>query len=270
YAAHTNIDSVAGGVSGRMCDKLGLTNRSILSPLQNHLKKLVTFVPLAQAEQVRQALFQSGAGVIGNYDQCSYNLEGSGTFRGNDQTHPFVGSKGELHFEKEIRIETIFPKHIQNNVIRALLESHPYEEVAYDIYPLDNEFPTVGMGMIGELPEPVEEVEFLQKVKQAFECKVIRYTKPLKHPVKKVALCGGAGSSLLGMAIASGADVFITGDFKYHQFFDAEDRIMIADIGHFESEQFTKEVFSEILTKKFPKFALHLSGIKTNPVNYLI
>lgn len=270
YAAHTNLDSVFGGVNSKICEKLGLENCRILAPIPNFLKKLVTFVPIAQAEQVRLALFEAGAGHIGNYDSCSFNLSGDGTFRGNDHTNPFVGEKNQLHTEKEIRIETIFPKHIQSKVIQALLSAHPYEEVAYDIYPLDNDFSQAGIGMIGELAEPQPELDFLKKVKDTFQCQVVKHTELLGKPIKKVAVCGGSGSTFLNKAIAQKADIFISGDFKYHQFFDAEKQIIVADIGHYESEQFTKEVFYELLTKNFPKFALHLSAINTNPVSYLI
>ncbi len=270
YAAHTNLDSVHGGVNSKICEKLGLTNCRILAPLQNQLKKLVTFVPQAQAEKVRLAIFEAGAGTIGNYDQCSFNANGTGTFRGNEQSNPFVGEKNELHFEGETRIETIFPKHLQGKIIQALLKAHPYEEVAYDIYPLDNDWPVVGSGMIGTLPQEMDEPGFLRLVKETFGCTVLKHTQLLGRPVKTVAVCGGAGSFLLKEAIGQQADVFISGDFKYHQFFDAENKLVIADIGHYESEQFTKEVFYELLTKKFPKFAIHLSEVKTNPVNYLI
>lgn len=270
YAAHTNLDSVFGGVNSKICEKLGLQNCRILSPVSGFLKKLVTFVPVADAEKVRVALFEAGAGNIGNYDSCSFNLNGQGTFRGNELTNPYVGEKNELHTENEIRVETIFPKHIQSRVISALLKAHPYEEVAYDIYPLDNDFEQVGVGMIGELAEPADEIHFLKELKQTFGCKVVRHTELLGKPIRKVAVCGGSGSSYLGKAISQKADVFITGDFKYHQFFDAEKQIVIADIGHYESEQFTKEVFYELLTKKFPKFAIHLSETNTNPVSYLI
>jgi len=270
YAAHTNLDGVFGGVNSKICEKLQLQNCRMLAPMQSFLKKLVTFVPVADAEKVRNALFDAGAGNIGNYDSCSFNVDGHGSFKGNEQANPFVGEKNQLHFEEETRIETIFPKHIQNKVIQALIKSHPYEEVAYDIYPLDNEFPLGGTGMIGELAEPIDEMKFLQNLKEEFHCQVIKYTQLLGKPIKKVAVCGGSGSSFLNKAIAQNADIFISGDFKYHQFFDAEKQIIIADIGHYESEQFTKEVFYELLTKKFPKFAVHLSEISTNPVNYLI
>ncbi|TAJ09307.1 Nif3-like dinuclear metal center hexameric protein [Marinilabiliaceae bacterium JC017] len=268
YAAHTNLDSVQGGVSNRICEKLNLSNCNILAPRQNSLLKLTTFVPNSYADVVRKAIFSAGAGVIGNYDSCSYNLEGEGTFRGNDTTNPFVGEKGKLHFEPETRIETILPRHIKGAVIKTLIKAHPYEEVAYDLYPLENEWPTAGFGMIGELDTPVSEENFLSSVKSIFKTGCIRHTQFLNKPIKTVAVCGGSGSFLLNRAIASGADIFITGDFKYHQFFDAENKILIADIGHFESEQFTKEVFFELLTKKFSNFAIHLSNVNTNPVKY--
>ncbi len=270
YAAHTNLDSIFGGVNSKICEKLNLKNCRILDPALNFLKKLVTFVPVADAEKVRKAMFEAGAGHIGNYDSCSFSQTGNGTFRGNDLTNPYVGERNQLHTEEETRIETIFPKHIQSKVIQALLQAHPYEEVAYDIYPLDNEYTQAGIGMIGELQEPVDELDFLRKIKDAFNCEVVKHTQPLGKSIRKVAVCGGSGSTYLSKAIAQKADIFISGDFKYHQFFDAENQIIIADIGHYESEQFTKEVFYELLTKKFPKFAVHLSDFNTNPVNYLI
>lgn len=268
YAAHTNLDSVEGGVNGKICSKLGLENCKILQPASGQLKKLVTFVPEKQSEKVREALFEAGAGHIGNYDACSYNTKGEGTFRANEQANPFVGEKGKIHFEKEIRIETVFPAYLQGKIINAMLQAHPYEEVAYDIYSIDNSFNKVGMGMIGNLPEEKDEKDFLQQLKDTFKVEVIKHTALKNTPVKKVAVCGGAGSFLLKQAISAKADVFVSGDFKYHQFFDAEDKIVIADIGHFESEQFTKELFYELLTKNFPKFAVHLSEVNTNPVFY--
>jgi dinuclear metal center YbgI/SA1388 family protein len=270
YAAHTNLDSVFGGVNSKICEKLELQNCRILAPTPGFLKKLVTFVPVADAEKVRNAILGAGAGRIGNYDSCSFNQTGSGTFRGNDQTNPYAGEKNQLHTEEEYRIETIIPKHIQSEVIRALLQAHPYEEVAYDIYPLDNEYLQAGIGMIGELQKPVDELEFLQKIKATFNCAVVKHTQLLGRSIHRVAVCGGSGSTYLKMAMAQNADIFISGDFKYHQFFDAENQIIIADMGHYESEQFTKEVFYELLTKKFPKFAVHLSDCNTNPVIYLI
>ncbi len=268
YAAHTNLDSITGGVNSKICEKLGLTDCRILQPVGGQLKKLVTFIPSDNAEQVRKAVFNAGAGNIGNYDSCGFNLEGTGSFRGNESSDPFVGEKGRVHYEKEVRFETIFPAFRQNKIIAALLNAHPYEEVAYDIYPLDNKFDQAGMGMIGRLPQPIAEREFLQQLKETFNTGAIKHTALRNKPVESVAVCGGSGSFLLQAAIGGGADFFVSGDFKYHQFFDAENKIVIADVGHFESEQFTKELFYELLTKKFPKFAVRLSEVATNPVHY--
>ena len=268
YAAHTNIDSVTGGVNSKICEKLNLQDCEILQPATNQLKKLVTFIPVDHAEKVRNAVFSAGAGNIGNYDSCGYDLEGLGSFRGNENSDPFVGEKGKIHFEKEIRFETVFPGFIQGRVIGALLKNHPYEEVAYDIYPLENKFYKAGMGMVGNLPKPMGEEEFLHQLKSVFRTGVIKYTALQGKKVERVAVCGGAGSFLLKQAIAAGADFFVSSDFKYHQYFDANNEIVIADIGHFESEQFTKELFYELLMKKFPKFAVHLSEVNTNPVFY--
>jgi dinuclear metal center YbgI/SA1388 family protein len=268
YAAHTNLDSVDGGVNRKICEKLGLQNCKILQPAGGLLKKLVTFIPVENANQVREAIFNAGAGNIGNYDSCGFNAEGLGSFRGNDDSTPFVGKKGEVHSEKEIRFETIFPIYLQGRIIEALLKSHPYEEVAYDVYPLENKFEKIGMGMIGTLAEPKSGTEFLKQLKTTFNTGIIKHTALKEKLTEKVAVCGGSGSFLLSAAIAAGADFFVSGDFKYHQFFDAENKIVIADIGHFESEQFTKELFYELLTKKFPKFAVHLSEVGTNPVFY--
>ncbi|MEX2370648.1 MAG: Nif3-like dinuclear metal center hexameric protein [Bacteroidales bacterium] len=268
YAAHTNLDAIRQGVSGKMCEVIGLKNCKILDPVKGVLKKLVVFVPTEHAEKVRSALFEAGAGVVGNYDSCSYNSEGTGTFRGGEGTNPFVGEKGKIHHEPEVRVETVFPDHEKGRIITAMLHAHPYEEVAYDIYPLENTWNEIGMGMIGELEKPVSEKEFLALLKKKFNTGVIRHTAFLQKQVKKVALCGGAGSFLLRKAIADKATVFVSGDFKYHQFFDAEEKILIADIGHFESEQYTREIIYDLLIKNFPKFAVQLSEINTNPIKY--
>ncbi len=268
YAAHTNLDSVEGGVNGKICNKIGLKNCKILQPSGGQLKKLVTFIPVKSADEVRAAVFNAGAGNIGNYDSCGFVAEGMGSFRGNENSNPFVGKKGEIHNEKEVRFETIFPGYLQGKVIEALLKFHPYEEVAYDIYPLDNKFDKTGMGMVGILPEPITETQFLTQLKHKFNTGLIKHTALTGKSVRKIAVCGGSGAFLLNAAIAAGADFFVSGDFKYHQFFDAENKIVIADIGHFESEQYTKELFYELLTEKFPTFAIHLSEVGTNPVFY--
>ncbi len=268
YAGHTNFDNTYNGVNKVICNKIGLSKLKILSPLKDKLVKLVTFVPVDNAEKVRQAIFDAGAGVIGNYDSCSYNTKGEGTFRGNENTNPFVGEQGKLHKETEVRIETILPSYLQNKVIAALFLAHPYEEVAYDLYPLNNSYNSVGAGMIGELPDSISANKLLQLLQTEFKAKGIRFAGDDSKKIKRIAVCGGSGSFLINDAIRNKAEVFITGDIKYHQFFDNHNKLLIIDIGHFESEQFTKELFYEVLTKNLPKFAVHLSEIKTNPIKY--
>ncbi len=233
------------------------------------MRKLVTFCPVKFAGKVRDAVFAAGAGHIGNYDSCSYNVNGTGSFRGSDETNPFVGEKGKLHFEEEVRIETIFPVYKEREIISALISAHPYEEVAYDIYPLENEFSLVGAGMTGELEGETDEIDFLKRVKDVTGTGCIKHTGLTGRKVKKVAVCGGSGSFLIGEALRSGADVFLTGDIKYHEFFDADGKLIIADIGHYESEQFAKDLIYSVLIKKFPNFAVLISEVNTNVVNYL-
>lgn len=270
YAIHTNFDHVLQGVNAKLCEKIGLSECQILLPQKNLLKKLVTFCPQSQADGVRNALFDVGAGQIGNYSHCSFSTQGIGTFKGNAQSNPFVGEKDHLHQEAEIRIETIYPAHLESVLIQALRKAHPYEEIAYDLFALDNELPQVGAGMIGTLAQPLSEKIFLQQVKKQLNAQVIRHTSFRNKEIQKVAVCGGSGSFLLPQALRAGADVFITADYKYHDFFDAEGQIVIADVGHFESEQFTQELLQEIITKKFPKFVTRLTSKNTNPINYLI
>jgi len=269
YAAHTNLDNVRNGVCGMMAQRLGLEQCRVLAPKKDLLKKLYTFVPHADAEKVRSALFAAGAGHIGNYNECSFNAEGNGTFKAGEGTDPYVGQQGQRHTEPETKLEVIFPMNLEGRVIQALLDSHPYEEVAYDIVRLENAYQQAGSGLIGTLSQPMEEAAFLRLGKERFQTGCVRYTPLRGKPVKKVALCGGAGSFLLKKAMAAGADAYISADFKYHEFFDAENQIVIADVGHFESEQFTVELFYNILTEKFRNFAPLKSTISTNPVNYL-
>lgn len=270
YAIHTNLDNMLHGVNGKMADRLSLSNRAVLTPREGVLKKIYTFVPLSHAEKVRLALFEAGAGHIGNYSQCSFNAEGTGTFKGEEGTHPFAGTTGELHFEKEVKIEVVFPAWIERKLIQALLAAHPYEEVAYDIIALDTKHSLTGSGLTGELAYPMEETAFLDLLKEKFQLKVIRHTRLLRRPIRKVALCGGAGSFLITNALQARADLFITADIKYHEFFDADGRMVIADIGHFESEQFTIELLYDILVEKFPTFAVQKTAVNTNPVYYVV
>lgn len=269
YAIHTNLDNISTGVNHMICDKIGLKKCSVLSPRNQLLKKLVTFCPHSHAQQVREALFAAGAGTIGNYDSCSFNVAGEGTFRALEGANPFVGNLNQLHFEPEVRIEVIFPVFKQNEIIRALLDAHPYEEVAYDIYPLDNLLSYTGSGMIGYLEEPEPAITFLKRIKAIFQSACIRHSRLIHETVRVVAVCGGSGSFLIPSAIAAGAQVFVTGDVKYHDFFETGNQIIIADIGHYESEQFTAELILKILKEKFPNFAARITGINTNPVHYL-
>jgi len=270
FAVHTNIDSVLiNGVNTKISEKIGLVNTRILKPQNNILYKLVVFVPSEYAEKVRDAIFEIGAGSIGNYSACSFNSLGIGTFKPEDASNPFVGKKGSLHKEEEVRIEMVIPAYLLKKAEQVILKIHPYEEPAYDIIAIKNSLKTVGAGMVGELPVSESEIDFLKRIKDVFKQPFIRYTNLLNKDIKKVALCGGAGSFLLKDAINSEADIFITGDFKYHQFFDADNQIVIADIGHFESEQFIKELFYDLLTIKFPNFAVYFTKKNTNPIKYL-
>jgi len=269
YSSHTNLDILKEGVSRKMAEKLDLKNIRVLSPLRNRLLKLVTYIPEKHFEKVREAIFEAGAGVIGNYDKCSFSLEGMGSFRGGENTKPFVGEKEKFHLEKEIRFETILQSHLKDQVIRALLDSHPYEEVAYDIYSLENEYNGAGLGCVGELPDAIEEKEFLVYLSDIFKAEGVRYSKLTGRKIKMVALCGGAGISLLNDAIKSGADVFVTSDIKYHDFFNAGNRILLIDSGHYESEKYSTEILYDLIIKKFPTFAVRFSETNTNPINYL-
>jgi dinuclear metal center YbgI/SA1388 family protein len=268
YAIHTNLDSVQEGVNKVICDRLGIVNPVMLSPKKGHLKKLVTYCPSAEADAVRDAVFAAGAGNIGHYSECSFNSTGNGTFKGNEETDPYVGVPGIRHQEQEVKIETIFRAQDERKVLLALFETHPYEEVAYDIYPLENKNQEVGAGMVGFLETAMDANDFLQLVKTQMKASVIRHTEILPKPIRKVAVCGGSGSFLLKDALAAGADAFVTADFKYHEFFDAEQKLIIADIGHFESEQFTSNLLLDIIKEKFPNFAIRLTAQNTNPINY--
>lgn len=268
YAIHTNLDNVLHGVNGKIADLLGLIDREILAPKQGILQKLAVFVPLEHKEKLVSALFAAGAGNIGNYSECSFGTEGSGTYKAGEATNPFIGEKEKRHTEPESRVEVIFPTWLQGKVLKAMTANHPYEEVAYDIYPLANAYRQTGSGLVGDLPQPMAETELLAKLGHIFKIPVIKHTALKGKPVKKVAVCGGAGSFLTGAAIAAGADMYITGDVKYHEFFDAVNRLVLADIGHYESEQFTIDLLFDILREKFPNFAVLKTGVNTNPVLY--
>ena len=269
YAIHTNLDHVSHGVNKKICDLIGLVNTRILQPKKDTLLKLVTFAPHEAAEKVLKALFDAGAGKIGEYSGCSFLSEGTGTFTPSSQANPHKGIPDSAHQEPETRIEVLLPSHLERRVLHALQEAHPYEEVAYYFHKLENENQEIGAGMIAELEETMDEMEFLKMLKRKMNLDVIKHTSLLGKKVKKIAVCGGAGIFLLPDAKRSGADVFITSDIKYHEFFDAENQLIICDIGHYESEIHTKELLRDVLSQKFTNIALYLTKVITNPITYL-
>ena len=266
---HTALDNSVMGVSAKMAEILELTNTKVLIPKKGLIRKLTTYVPLNDSEKVRTALFKAGAGAIGNYDNCSFSTNGMGTYKGNSESNPVLGEKGKLHSENETFISVIFEKHLQSKILKALFEVHPYEEVAYDIVTTENLHQNIGMGIVGELTNFMTENDFLSLLKQRFNLLCIRHSKLLDKPIKKIAVLGGAGSFAIDDAKHSGADIYISSDFKYHEFFKAENKFVLADIGHYESEQFTKNLLVDYLTKKFRNFAIVLSENNTNPINYI-
>jgi dinuclear metal center YbgI/SA1388 family protein len=270
YAIHTNLDNVLHGVSGKMAEKLGLENVQILAPKKNILQKLVVFVPKEHAQQLTNALFAAGAGNIGNYSACSFASTGIGSFTPEEGATPQTGAIGKREILEETKVEVVFPTWLQGQITAAMKANHPYEEVAHDIYNLANTYQETGSGIVGNLPEMVSEIDFLAKLSATFNVKVVRHTALTGKKIQKVALCGGAGSFLINTAKAIGADVYITADVKYHEFFDADGQFLLADIGHFESEQFTIDLLFELLSNKFPNFALLKTGVNTNPVQYFV
>ncbi len=270
YACHTNLDNVLrNGVNQKIGETIGLKNMKVLVPKRNLLSKLITFVPVDHQEKVREAIFQAGAGQIGDYSHCSFNTTGEGTYKALEGANPYLGQIGEVHHEKEVKVEVIFPNYLQGAVVSALLKAHPYEEVAYDIISLNNSVSTIGSGVLGELPEEMPITDFLNHLKQKMQAGCIKYTEPHKETVKRIALCGGSGSFLLNDAKKHQADIFITSDYKYHQFFDAEGQIVIADIGHYESEQYTIDLFQELLQQQFEDLKIVKTSLNTNPVRYI-
>ncbi|MGY8987109.1 MAG: Nif3-like dinuclear metal center hexameric protein [Flavobacteriales bacterium] len=269
YAIHTNLDNIKGGVSSKIADRLGLKNQKILVPKRDLLRKLEVYVPKENSEEVQNALFLVGAGSVGDYKNCSFQSEGVGTFLPLEDSNPAVGEIGKQERIEEVKIEVIFPKNMEKRLISEMKKAHPYEEVPHQIYILDSVFHQVGSGIVGELEKEIDSKVFLETLKKTMKTDCIRHTKLVKNNIKKVAVCGGSGSFLLNNAIGVGADIFITADFKYHEFFNAENDIIIADIGHYESEQFTKELIYDLLINNFSKFAVRLSKVNTNPINYL-
>lgn len=269
YSMHTALDNSNIGVNAKICEVLGITNPTILIPKTGTLKKLTTYTPIHQAQTVKSALFKAGAGEIGKYSQCSFSVEGSGSFKAGEEARPSIGTIGEVHTEKEVQINILYPFEKEGKILKALFKAHPYEEVAYEVVTLNNPNPTVGMGMIGTLEVAMEEQAFLQKVKKNMHATVIRHSQLLNKKVKRIAVLGGSGAFAITAAKKANADVFITSDLKYHQFFEAERQLVLADIGHFETEQFTKDLVVDYLIKKIPNFAISLSESITNPIKYL-
>ncbi len=269
YAIHTNLDNIYTGVNHKIAERIGLKNSKILKPRIDTLMKLVTFIPKEKVGEVMDAMHKAGAGNIGHYKNCSFQVAGEGAFTPTDSAQPFIGQHHQAERVEEVRAEVIFPKHLSSAIIKSLKLAHPYEEVAYYLSLLENENQEVGAGMIGALESEMEPKAFLERLKKAMNSPCIRFTRPIDRKIKKVAVCGGAGSFLLSTAIAKGADVFVSSDFKYHEFFDAEKKIMIADIGHYESEQFTKDLLFDVLKDKFTTFAIIFSKTSTNPLSYL-
>lgn len=269
YSMHTALDNSLNGVNAKICEVLGVTNAKILISQKGSIKKLTTYVPKADAQKLKDALFAAGAGNIGNYSNCSFTVDGTGSYMGGENSNPSKGEIGKLLLEKETQINVTLSAHNERNILQALFQNHPYEEVAYEVFSLDNKDQNTGMGMIGELKEPMNESDFLSFVKQKMNVSVVKHSRLLGKKVKKVAVLGGSGAFAISAAKASGADVFVTSDLKYHQFFEAEDEMVIADIGHYESEQFTKNLLVDYLTEKIPSFAIRLSESNTNPIKYL-
>ena len=268
YATHTALDNVQNGVNSTICDRLNLINRKTLIPKADFIYKLTTYVPDINAEKLRGALFIAGAGNIGNYNECSFTISGKGTYKGNENSNPKIGEKGVFHIENETQISVTFEKHLESKILKALFTNHPYEEVAYEVTKLTNTHQNIGLGMTGELSTPMNENDFLTFLKKEMNTSCVRHSNLLGKKIGKVAVLGGSGSSAIKNAKTSGADVYITADMKYHDFYQAENSILLCDIGHYESEQYTKTLLYEFLSKKIPNFAIVLSGINTNPVNY--
>ena len=267
YAIHTNLDNVLNGVNGKIADLIGLSQRNVLLPKSN-LLKLSVFTPIEYAENIKNVILKSGAGELGNYSDCSFSSKGIGTFKPNKLAKPFVGKSNELESQPEVKVEVVLPSFLKSKVVSNMINAHPYEEVAYDLVSLENNS-NYGSGIVGELKKEVDEKDFLKQIKKIFNVNSLRHTRLLGRPIKRVAICGGSGSFLLENAINSAADIFITSDFKYHQFFDAENKIIVADLGHYESEQYTIELIADLLMKNFTNFAIRLTSVNTNPINYL-
>ena len=268
YAIHTALDNHRFGVSHALAENLGLYDIEVLSPKEKTIRKLTTYAPKNEAPVLLEKLYEAGAGKIGNYKECSFISSGKGTFKGNENSNPNLGVKGEKTEVDEVQINLIFELHSQQKILHTLFETHPYEEVAYEVFSLENKNQTIGMGSLGELENEMDEEVFINWVQDKLNIDMVRHSKTIGKKIKKVAVLGGSGSFAISSAIRSNADVFVTADLKYHDFFQAENKILLIDAGHYETEQFTKKLIHDNLIKKLPNFAIALSESITNPVNY--
>jgi dinuclear metal center YbgI/SA1388 family protein len=267
YAIHTALDVAHGGVSYRMAQEMGLENVTTLIPKKQIIKKIITYVPITDVEKVKEALFTAGAGNLGNYSECSFTITGQGTFKGDENSNPVIGEQLKRETLEEKQLSMSFLPHLEKAVVAALMHSHPYEEVSYELSTLENAYQNIGMGVIGSFSMPLDQADFLIKTKSVFKTNMVKHSLSQKQKIKKVALLGGSGAFAIKNALQAGADAYITADLKYHDFFQAKD-LLLCDVGHYESEQFTKNLLHEYLTKKFSNFAILCAQAQTNPVNY--
>ena len=270
YAIHTAFDNDFHGVNAGICNLLGLKNLKILQPKKDNLKQLNVYVPNDHSENVKEALFSAGAGNIGFYDECSFKIEGKGTFRPIEGSSPFSGEQNIRENADEAMISVIFESFKQNQIVAAMKAAHPYEEVAHQIYQLENDNQYSGLGMYGEFETEVDENYFLNLVKEKFNLNIIKHSDLNNKKIRRVGVLGGSGASGIKAALSKKCDAYLTGDLKYHDYFLAESKMLICDIGHYESEQLVSQQLFEILSQKFSTFAVLKSSEKTNPVNYFL
>ncbi|MBI4536287.1 MAG: Nif3-like dinuclear metal center hexameric protein [Ignavibacteriae bacterium] len=273
YSAHTNLDFAHGGTSWAIAEALGLTAVDFLYKPYKVQRKIVTFVPTDHVDRVAVAMAEAGAGRIGNYDNCSFRMLGTGTFKANERANPVVGSKNVLEKVAETRLEMVVDQWLVPGVLKALKQAHPYEEVAHDVYPTENESDAFGMGIIGMLVRPMTLKSLLALIKKKLGARALRCTGSLNHKVSRIAACGGSGSELLDEAVRARADAFITADVKYHTFHDANGRIALIDAGHYETEHLVVQTMAKKLAQEMRRMRIHVpvfaSRTSTNPIVYV-
>jgi len=267
FSAHTNLDFTKNGVSFELAKMLGLKGIDFLVNLSANQYKISVFVPGDHVEEVADAIFNAGGGIIGEYSRCSFRTGGTGTFFGSNKTTPFLGEKGKQEQVSEIKLEAIADSWKLGGIISAVINAHPYEEPAYDIYPLKNKNINYGMGAVGELDKQLGREEFLKYVSEKLKAKCLKYTSGKSESIKKIAVCGGAGTELLKEAVQSGADAFVTADVKYHTFHDAQGKILLVDAGHYETEiHVLNQIEKELSTAAENNFKIFKYSGSTNPV----